>query len=349
MVEADLPMVSVIAPCRNEAGFIEKSIKTILESDYPAELIELLVVDGMSTDGTREIVSKMTEQDNRIKLLDNPQKIVPSAMNIGIRAARGEYIIRIDCHSTFASDYISKCIEVSQRTGADNVGGYMTTLPGADTAIAIAIAEASSNKFGVGNSMFRLGGPEQKVDTVPFGTYRKKLFDKIGLYDERLARNQDIELNSRIRKAGGRIIISPEIKLNYYNRGTYRGLWQQSFNNGLWNPYTIWLVGSGLYFRHFVPMFFVLGLITFAIGAFCWWFFKWILIGYILLYLSVAAVFSIQSVQRTKTSVILVLWSFVVLHVAYGLGSIWAVITIPFNFPTRHKRTIGKPLADRKT
>jgi len=348
MNNKELPKVAIIAPCRNEARFIEKSIRTILDSDYPDELIELLVIDGMSTDGTREIVGKMAEQDNRIRLLDNPGKIVPSAMNIGIKAARCEYIIRMDCHATFASDYISKCIEVSRRTGAENVGGYSVTLPGADTNVAKAIAVATSCGFGVGNAMFRLTGPEQEVDTVPFGTYRKVLFDKIGLYDERLVRNQDIELNSRIHKAGGRIIISPEIKLNYYNRATYRGLWQQSFNNGLWNPYTIWLVGSGLSFRHFVPMFFVLGLITFTIGAFLGWLFKWILLGYILLYLSTASVFSIQSVRRTKTSAILVLWSFVVLHLAYGLGSVWAVITIPFKFLNCRERTIGKPLADRK-
>jgi len=344
----NLPFVTVLAPCRNEVGFIEKSIKTILENDYPDDLIELLVIDGMSTDGTREIVEKMIEQDNRIRLLNNPRKIVPSAMNIGVKAAKGEYIIRMDCHSIFAPDYISKCIQVSRRTAAENVGGYGVTLPGAETNVAKAIAAATSCGFGVGNATFRLTGPEQEVDTVPFGTYRKTLFDKIGLYDERLVRNQDIELNSRIIKAGGRIIISPEIKLKYYNRATYRGLWQQSFNNGLWNPYTIWLVGGGLYLRHFIPMFFVLGFMTFSIGALLWWPCRWILLGYVLFYLSVAAAFSIRTAKRTKTSVVLVLWSFICLHVAYGLGSLWAVITIPFKFPNRHKKTAGKPLADRK-
>ncbi len=155
MAESDVPMVSVIAPCRNEAAYIAQAIQTILHSDYPAEAMELLVVDGMSTDGTRQIVAETAKKDNRVRLLDNPQRIVPTAMNIGIGQSRGEYIIRIDCHSTFAPDYISKCVEVSQRTGADNVGGYITTLPGADTAVAKAIAEATSSKFGVGNSAFR--------------------------------------------------------------------------------------------------------------------------------------------------------------------------------------------------
>ena len=116
-----------------------------------------------------------------------------------------------------------------------------------------------------------LKGPEKEVDTVPFGTYRKEIFEKVGVYDERLVRNQDIELNSRIRKAGGKIVISPQIELQYYNRATFRGIWQQSFNNGLWNPYTIYLVGGGLCLRHFVPMFFVVGLGCMSASAFLWW------------------------------------------------------------------------------
>lgn len=337
MAEADLPMVSVIAPCCNEAPFIEKALRTILENDYPCNLFEVLVVDGMSTDGTRDMVKKLCEQDGRIRLLDNPQKIVPSAMNIGIKAACGEYILRIDCHSTFASNYISKCVELSRKTGADNVGGYIITLPGADTQIANAIMAATSSTFGVGNSTFRLSGPEQEADTVPFGTFRRNLFDKIGLYDERLVRNQDIELNSRIRKAGGRIVISPEIKVNYYNRATYGGLWQQSFNNGLWNPYTVWLAGGGLSLRHFIPMFFVVGVLTLGFGAFFWSPIKWFFLSYILLYLSSAGFFSIKNSSGTQTSSLLLLLSYVVLHTSYGLGSLWGVITIPFKFPRRYQ------------
>lgn len=330
MADITLPMVSIIAPCRNEAGYIEKAIGTILQSDYPGELIEVLVVDGMSTDGTKEIVNKLAEKDNRIRLLDNPKQVVPSAMNIGISRARGEYIIRIDCHSTFAPDYISKCIEVSQRTGADNVGGYIETLPGADTLIAKAIAKATSSRFGVGNSSFRLSGPEKEVDTVPFGVFQKELFEKVGLYDERLVRNQDIELNSRIRKAGGRIFISPEIKLGYFNRATYSGLLQQSFSNGFWNPYTIRLTGGGLSIRHFVPLIFVAALIALAAGALFFWLFKWMLLSYILIYLIVGLFFSFRSARPKKSLIPLILLSFVILHTAYGLGSLWSIVTMPY-------------------
>lgn len=342
-------LVSIIIPVRNEKKFIDKCLDSFLLQIQGRDDFEILCVDGMSTDGTRGIINQYIRGDKRIRLIENPKRIAPSAMNLALDQAGGDFIMVVGCHAEYAPDYINKCLDVIERTRAEHVGGYMTTVPGADTATGNAIAAATSCCFGIGNSMFRLSGPEQEVDTVPFGMYRRGIFERIGRYDERLVRNQDIELNSRIRKAGGKIIISPEIKLKYYNRATYRGLWQQAFNNGLWNPYTIWLVGGGLYIRHFVPMFFVLGLITFTIGAFGGWSFRWILLGYILFYLLTASVFSTQSVRRTKTSFILVLWAFVVLHLAYGLGSIWAIITIPFKFPNRREKTIGKPLADRKT
>jgi glycosyltransferase involved in cell wall biosynthesis len=346
MTEDSLPVVTVIAPCRNEARFIEKALNSILQGDYPADRMELLVVDGMSTDGTREIVQRMAVRNNRIKLLDNPGKIQAAAMNVGIKAARGEYIIRADAHSVYDPSYIRKCIEVTKRTGAANVGGYWTTLPGADTPVARAIAAATTSRFGVGRALHRIGGTEQETDHAAFGTFRKDLFEKIGLYDERLVRNEDTEISHRIRKAGGRIVISPEIKISYYERAAYRKLWQMGFNNGLWNLYAVWLIlGKGLSIRHFVPLFFVLGLITLTAGAFFWWPLKWILLGYVLLYLSVACLFSVRRTRQTKISAILVLWSFVILHLAYGLGSIWAIITIPFKFPGQHKKITGKPSA----
>ena len=263
-------------------------------------------------------------------------------MNLGIAHSTGEFIVVASCHAEYEPDYLDNCLEVINRTKADHVGGYMTTLSEKDTRIGRAIAAATSSAFGVGNSMFRLRGPEREADTVPFGMYRRGVFEKIGLYDERLARNQDIELNSRLRKAGGLIIISPEIKSIYYNRATFRGLWQQSFNNGLWNPYTAWLTGGGLSLRHFIPLFFVVGLLTLSLGAFFWPPVKWVFLSYISVYLFSACFFAIKHSLRTKASAILVLWSYVVLHTAYGLGSLWGVITIPFKFPHRDKNISGK-------
>ncbi|MDD5063960.1 MAG: glycosyltransferase family 2 protein [Phycisphaerae bacterium] len=342
-------LVSIIIPTRNEEKFIGKCLDSFLAQTGNKKDHEVLCVDGMSTDRTVEIIKEHSTRDNRIKLITNTAKITPVAMNLGVKQAKGDFIMVVSCHAEYAPDYIDKCLEVAQRTGADQVGGYMITRPAENTAVGTAIAAATSCRFGVGNSAFRTGGPEQEVDIVPFGMYRREVFEKIGLYDERLVRNQDLELNKRLLKAGGKTIISPEIKLKYYNRSTYMGLWQQAFNNGLWIPYTIWLSGSGFNLRHLIPMFFVSGLITFAIGAFWVRFLGWILLGYIMLYLSTASVVTIQIARQTKTSAILVLWSFVVLHLAYGLGSIWAIITIPFKFPNPRRGITGQPPAYRKT
>ena len=349
MTEDSLPMVTVIAPCRNEAQFIENILNSILQGDYPADRMELIVVDGMSTDGTRQIVQKMAVQNNRIKLLDNPGKIQAAAMNVGIKASLGKYIARVDCHAVYPPDYVRKCVELAERTGAANAGGYWDTLSGADTAKAKAIAAATSSRFGVGNSVYRIGSDkqEQECDAAAAGTFRKEIFEKIGPYDERLVRNEDTEMNYRIRKSGGLIMISSGIKVGYYNRATYRGLWQQAFNNGLWNIYSIWLTGVRLFVRHLIPLFFVLGLIALTAGAFFWWPVKWLLLGCILLYLSAAAVSSIRIIRQAKVSVVLVLLAYIVLHLGYGVGSLWGIITTPFRFPDRHKKSVGKASADR--
>ena len=216
---------------RNEELFVSRCLNSVLCQLKYIPDCEVFCVDGASTDRTRQIVEQYAERDRRIYLIDNPQKIVPTAMNKAIRIARGEYIFRLDCHAEYAPDYFRNCLEVIRRTGADNVGGYWTTLPSKETRCGRAIAAATSNRFGVGGSVYRIGGGEREVDTVPFGCYRRDVFDRLGFYDERLVRNQDIELNSRILKGGGKIIISPTIKINYYNQATYTGLGRQSFRN----------------------------------------------------------------------------------------------------------------------
>jgi len=344
------PSVSVIAPCRNEVGFIRGALQSILENDYPADMVEILVLDGMSTDGTREIVYEIMENHPRVRLIDNPHIIVPTAMNIGIKEATGEFIVRIDCHANFSNTYLRKCISVSQKTGATNVGGYGRTLPGDDTPVARAIMLATTSPFGVGNSVFRTDGDkEQEVDTVPFGTFRKSLFANIGLFDERLVRNQDIEMNSRIRKKGGKIIISPEILLSYVNRATLKGLWQQSFNNGLWNSYTTWLTGSTLRIRHFVPLIFVLGVLSLFVGSF---FNKIFLAGFcaLMTVYTAGALYAAarQNVRTHKTNIALVTAAFFTLHFPYGLGTMWGILTTPFKFPNRAKSNIGQALSDRR-
>lgn len=335
MVEADRPMVSVIIPCHNEVDFIEDTVKGILGNDYPAELMELLVVDGMSDDGTRDIAKRLVAENPRVKLLDNPHQIVPLALNKGIRESQGDILILAGCHCKYRSDYISSCVEVLQRTGAAYVGGYMETLPGNDTLTATAIALATSSRFGVGTK-FRAGvNKEQEADAAPFGAFRKEIIDTVGTYHPLLVRNQDMEFCSRVRKAGFKIIISPKIKPIYYNRGTFQRLRRQAFANGMWNAYTVWIVGGGLRPRHFIPGGFVLGLILLAIlGISVDSRAAWVLWSYMGLYLLAGIIESFRIALRQKKLrlIPLIFSSFVQLHFCYGFGTLLGFITGPFKF-----------------
>ena len=250
-------IISTIIPCREEESFIGKCLDSIVRQDYPKDLTEIFVVDGMSTDKTREIIDKYTSMYPYVNLLNNSKGVVPTALNIGIKKAKGEYIIRMDAHTEYAYDYVSKCVEWLNKTGVENVGGPIISKPGSDTLVARAIALATSNVFGVGNSKFRTSLNSGYVDTVTFGAWPKRVFEEIGLFDERLIRNQDIELNARIRKAGGKIFLTPEIKSYYYCREDLKGLWKQNFQNGKWVIYTKAVTPCCLSWRHFIPLLFV--------------------------------------------------------------------------------------------
>jgi len=335
MVETNLPMVSVIIPCHNEVDFIENTVRGILENDYPAELVEILVVDGMSDDGTRDIVERLAAENPRVRLLDNPHQVVPHALNKGISESRGDILSIVGGHCKFSSNHISSCVEVLQRTGAAYVGGYMETLPGSDTLTAKAIALATSSSFGVGTK-FRTGiDKEQDVDAVPFGAFRAEIVEKVGLYHPLLVRNQDMEFCSRVRKVGFKIVISPKIKPIYYNRSTFKGLRRQAFANGLWSAYTLWIVGGGLRPRHLTPGGFVLGLILLAIlgisvGDKAVWVF-WTYLG---LYLLVGVIESFRIALRQKKLRLapLIFAVFVQLHFCYGFGTLLGAIAAPFKF-----------------
>jgi GT2 family glycosyltransferase len=342
------PSVCLIVLMRNEERFVERCLDSLLPQLGSVADSEILCVDGMSTDRTREIVQGYAGRCPAVRLVDNPENIVSSGFNRGVREARGDLIFCLSCHALYAEDYIARCVEVSERTGADAVGGYLQTLPGRDNPVGRAISAATSSRFGVGGSSFRTGGEEQEVDTVPFGCYRREVFEIHGLFDERLVRNQDIEFNSRIRKGGGKLVISPKIELTYFNRATFAGIRQQAFNNGLWNPYTIYLVGGGLRPRHFVPMAFVLSLLVLGIGGFFWWPIWLALAGEVAVYLLAAGAAALSVSRKKHVSCFLVWLTFIQLHVWYGLGSLWGVLTVLPKFGFRKQRKPGKALADRK-
>ena len=254
-----LPFISVILPVRNEEKYIEACVASIFAQDYPVELMEVLFVDGRSEDRTVALLHELQKAHPQIVVLDNPNRTVPYAMNIGIRESRGEVIVRLDAHAEYPEDYVRLSVETLLTQDCDNAGGVFETR--GRGFMGEAIAEMLRTPLGVGNATYRLTKEDGYVDTVPFGCYKRALFERIGGFDERMTRNQDNELNFRIRKSGGKIYLNHNIRVLYYCRDTIRGIMKMGFMNGKWNVITMTLVPGSMGVRHFVPLAFVLSTI----------------------------------------------------------------------------------------
>ena len=312
-------------PVYNEEKYIDNCIKSLLNQDYSIEKIEWIFIDGCSKDRTKDIISEyINKYPKLIYLIDNPNKTVPFAMNLGIKKARGKYIVRMDAHAEYASDYISKCIYYLQKTGADNVGGVLETK--SNGFVGSTVAMMLSSKFGVGNSQFRTNGKSGYVDTVPFGAFRRDVFKKYGYYDERLTRNQDNEMNYRIRKNGGKIYLAEDINLSYYCRDSIKGIADMAIKNGKWNIKTMRICPGSMGLRHFIPFIFLLSIIMFMILIF---FVPKIAILFALemsTYLLLDVYFSFCAAENYKHVLLLVLL-FPVFHISYGFGSLLGVFS----------------------
>ena len=265
------PFVSVIVPCRNEEQHLGRCLESILASDYPRDRMELFVVDGMSNDRTRDIVASWAARYPFIQLLDNPRRIAPCGLNIGIAAARGEVIVRMDAHVIYPPSYLPILVRALLERGADNVGGVLETLPGADTPMARAIALGLAHRLGVGNSYFRVGAREPRwVDTVAFGCFRREAFERAGLFDEELVRNQDDEFNFRLIRRGGRVLLMPTARAYYVARTSLRQLWRMYFQYGYFKPLVARKVGRVMTLRQLVPSLFLTTLGACGLAA-LWW------------------------------------------------------------------------------
>ncbi len=318
--------ISVVMPLYNEEKYIRNCIDSLLLQDYPINCMEWIFVDGCSTDDTKKILFEYQKKyPELIKIFDNPNKTVPYAMNIGIAKAKGEYIIRLDAHADYKTDYISKCVFYLDTTDADNVGGVAETKSRGFVGEAIALM--LSSKFGVGNSQFRTNGQSGFVDTVPFGAFRREVFEKWGGYDERLTRNQDNEMNYRIRKNGGKIYLSNDICFSYYCRDSIKGIADMAVKNGMWNVITMRLCPGAMGLRHFVPLLFLLSVIGLPIlGLFHKGFLK-IFFCEIGLYSLLDIVFSLRAAKEKKYIGILLIL-FPIFHFAYGYGSLKGIVKI---------------------
>ncbi len=319
-----LPAVSIIIPCRNEALYIKKCVDSILSQNYGGK-IEAIVVDGMSDDGTREILTDMKSGDERIKLVDNLLRTTPQALNIGVNNASGNIFIILGGHAFLDSDFILNNVEtlgLNDDIGCS--GGLINNIYENKTGKIISIA--MSSPFGVGNATFRTGGNAGYVDTVAFGAYYKSVHNKIGGFDEDLVRNQDDDYNYRIHKAGYKIYFNPKIQSHYYVRGSYRKLFKQYFQYGYWKVYVAKKHKAITTIRQLVPLFFVLGIIAGALLSMLFSFFIWIYLLGISAYVLLAVFFGLKA-SKKMTDALRVAFVFPILHFSYGWGYLQGIVS----------------------
>ncbi len=324
MISSSRPFVSVVLPIYNEEEHIKACLDSLLRQDYQQERMEILVVDGRSQDHTREIVYReYVQQYDHIQLLDNPDRIVPTALNIGIRAACGEIFIRVDGHTTLAPDYVRQCVGALERSGADNVGGRMDAE--AFGYFGEVVALATSSPFGVGGARFHYSQQEEWVDTVYLGAYPRRVFERIGLFDEEMVRNQDDEFNYRLRAQGGRILLSPCVRSRYICRDKPRKLWRQYFQYGYWKVRVLQKHPRQMRGRQFVPAVFLIGLfVTVALAlAGHFWPLGVVSSSYLLANLGASLWTSVRTDLRYLPAFPL---TYAVLHFAYGAGFLIGLI-----------------------
>jgi len=331
------PFVTVVIPCRNESRFVSACLDSVVAQDYPKDKMEVLVVEGMSDDNTKQIIEQYPQKFPFVRIFNNPRKFTPFALNIGIQNARGEYIIWMSSHNYYDCDYVSKCINTIITFDMDNVGGIIIPVQRQRTTVGRCITLALSSWFGVGNSSFRVPPKAPKiVDTVFGGCYKKEVFAKIGFFNERLLRGQDIEFNLRMKKAGLKILLNPDIKSYYYARSDIKSFTTHNFINGLWAllPFKYSKIVP-VSFRHIVPLLFVLSLISFGLLGIYILLFRFCFLLILGLYLLFDIVSSVKIAFAQKSGklqcLLLIPFIFFDLHFIYGLGSLLGLINCIFS------------------
>jgi GT2 family glycosyltransferase len=304
---------------------------SIINNGYPLDLLEILVVDGQSTDGTREIVKQYEKKCSAVKYIENPKRILASAWNIGIKNGKGDIIMALNAHGVFRKGYISSCIEHLNKYDADYVGGIIVTLPRQDVFLDKAVVTVLSHPFGVGNSYFRIGLNKARwADTAAFGGYRKKIFQKTGLFNEELARSQDMEFHLRLKRAGCKILLAPDMICDYYIRSNFRDFVRDSFVNGYWTLYPLKFAKIAISWRHLVPFIFVFSLLGSAILSTLFPLFGWLFMVILCSYLLVNIYFS-QKIAGSKRDIrlfFIIPLLFTILHIGYGMGAMYAGIKV---------------------
>lgn len=324
-------LVSVVMPVKNEIKYIELALNSLFAQDYPKELIEIICVDGMSDDGTREILKTLQHIHPNLRTLDNSKRITPAALNIGILASSGEIVIRVDAHSSYPKNYITSLVSCLIELKADNVGGVCTAVSKIKSRTTDSIIDVLTSWFGVGNSLFRLGVADiREVDTVPFGCYRKSIFEKIGYFNEQLYRTEDYEFNQRLRSLGGRIYLIPKLVIHYFVVQTYFAFAKKQYNNGFGVLDTAVVQGKikFLAIRHLVPLGFVIYCAMLPVLQKFIWNLSYIPASLYLLCL-ISAGFRCLVKTRDPVTATLSIYAHFLTHFSYGLGSLCSLVDAP--------------------
>lgn len=331
------PHVLIVMPVYNEARCIRQTLGAALDQDYPAGLIEIIVADGGSTDGTRQVIQELQANHPNLHLIDNPGKIVPTGLNAALLQGNGDIIVRVDGHTVIAPDYVRQCVETLHSSGADNVGGRMRA--NGQGRFGEAVAHATSSSFGVGGSRFHYSDEEEWVDTVYLGAWRRETFRRIGFFDEELVRDQDDEFNYRLREQGGKILLTPRIQSRYTVRSKPRTLWRQYFQYGFWKVRVLQKHPLQMRPRQFVPPIFVGILMAGGLGAFfsplSRALFALVLGSYLLANLAASAW---TASQRGWRHLALLPLAYTILHFSYGLGFLVGLVKFANRWDDKHGR-----------
>lgn len=326
-----MPTVSIIIPCYNEESTIGSLLEAVYAQSYPRSEMEVIIADGLSEDNTRARIAAFQQFHPAldVRIVDNSARTIPAALNTAIEAARGRYILRLDAHCVPYPDYVERSIQALEQGRGDNVGGVWEIRPGGKGWIAAAIAVAAAHPLGVGDALYRHATQAAEVDTVPFGAYRKTLIDKIGKYDENLLTNEDYEFNTRIRQAGGRVWLDPEIRSVYFARSTLRALARQYWRYGFWKWRMLRRYPNTLRWRQALPPLFVLGLLTGILLALIFPILWYLVAVVIALYFSILLLAGLQTAVRHKRLFFVLGLPLAIptMHLAWGSGFLWSMLT----------------------
>lgn len=324
------PLVSVIVPCYNEQKTISLLLDALYAQTFPRAEMEVVIADGLSTDGTPDAIAAWAaaHPDLTVRVVENPKRVIPAALNVALEAARGEIIVRVDAHSMPAPDYVARSVQNLRAGRGDNVGGVWQIQPGAAGWVARSIAAAAAHPLGVGGASYRVGGSAQAVDTVPFGAFQKNLVARIGFYDETLLSNEDYEYNARIRKTGGVVWFDPQIQSVYFARATFRALAQQYWRYGYWKWRMLRRYPETVRWRQGLPPLFVLSLLVLGLLSGMPWARALLAVEagfYALILLAVGVLASLR--RRDAALMVGLPLAIAVMHLTWGAAFLWSLVT----------------------